>query len=105
MANYVTLYWEAGCMESLLWVDSSKSYGRLLRGKEADGADGATVAEHKPKRRVMGAGPAWHRVREEEGAEFGSISLSIPAGEATLFSCTCSPPGMGPRVRSTGGSP
>lgn len=43
-----------GYMELLFWADWMKSYERLLTSKEADGADGDTVAEHKPKSRGDG---------------------------------------------------
>lgn len=48
-ANCVT--WKLGCMQSLFWADSIRSYGRLLRDEEADRADRDPAAEHKPENR------------------------------------------------------
>lgn len=64
---------ELGGMESLFWADSIRSCGRLLRGEEVGGTDGDAVAEPNPRVEIMGAGPAWHGVREDGG---GGIWLS-----------------------------
>lgn len=83
-----------GYMESLFQADSINSYGRWLSGEEADGADGDTVAEHKPKSRRNG----WTSLAQGEGvrrtqnlALLVFTSLFIPDVEATLFSFASSP--------------
>lgn len=52
---------------SHFWADSIRSCGKLLRGEEVGGTDGDAAAEPNPRVETMGAGPAWHRVREEWG--------------------------------------
>lgn len=91
-----------GYMEPLFCADSIRSYGRLLSGEEADGADGDT--EQKPKSRHHG----WTSLAQGEGrrrkqnlALLVFTSLFIPAVEATVFSFTSSPRKVWPECQET----
>lgn len=58
-----TYFWEAWVHGAIVLSRPCQELWALLRGKEADSADGDPVTEHSPRVDIIG-GLAQHRVKE-----------------------------------------